>query len=71
MKKKYQSEVLEVLHETATGLHRLVLVDEKTMRDFDVSCLTNRKAFGKGYRGSQKKCRCQSSRVCKISDCDG
>ncbi len=41
MKKKYQSEALEALHETATGLHRLGLIDAKTMRDFDVSCLTN------------------------------
>jgi len=41
MKKKYQSEALEALHETATGLHRLGLIDTKTMRDFDVSCLTS------------------------------
>ena len=41
MKKKYQSEALEALHETATGLHRLGLIDPKTMRDFDVSCLTS------------------------------
>ena len=40
MAKKYQSEALEALHETATGLHRLGLIDAKTMRDFDASCLT-------------------------------
>ena len=40
-KKKYQSKALETLHETATGLHRLGLIDAKTMRDFDVSCLTS------------------------------
>lgn len=40
MAKKYRSEALEALHETATGLHRLGLIDNKTMRDFDVSCLT-------------------------------
>ncbi len=71
MKKKYQSEALEALHETATGLHRLGLIDTKTMRDFDVSCPDKRgKALGKGNRSSQKKCRCQSSRICKISECD-
>ncbi len=41
MAKKYQSEALEALHETATGLHRLGLIDTKTMRDFDASCLTS------------------------------
>ena len=40
MVKKYQTEALEALHETATGLHRLGLIDTKTMRDFDTSCLT-------------------------------
>jgi len=41
MAKKYQSEALEAVHETATGLHRLGLIDTKTMRDFDASCLTS------------------------------
>ena len=41
MAKKYQSEALEALHETATGLHRLRLIDTKTVRDFDASCLTS------------------------------
>ncbi len=40
MTKKYQSDALEALHETAQGLHRIGLIDTKTMRDFDVSCLT-------------------------------
>ncbi len=40
MAKKYQSDALEALHETAQGLHRIGLIDAKTMRDFDVSCLT-------------------------------
>jgi putative transcriptional regulator len=38
--RKYQSDALEALHETALGLHRIGLVDTKTMRDFDASCLT-------------------------------
>ena len=40
MAKKYQSDTLEALHETALGLHRIGLIDTKTMRDFDASCLT-------------------------------
>jgi putative transcriptional regulator len=40
MTKPYRSEALGVLHETAQGLRRLGLVDIKTMRDFDASCLT-------------------------------
>lgn len=40
MAKKYRSEALEALHETAMGLNRLGLIDAKTMRDFDASCLT-------------------------------
>jgi len=40
MKKKYRTDALAGAHETAEGLHRIGLVDAKTMRDFDVSCLT-------------------------------
>lgn len=41
MARKYRSDASEALHETALGLHRIGLVDAKTMRDFDASCLTN------------------------------
>ncbi|MDA8139344.1 MAG: DNA-binding transcriptional regulator [Desulfobacteraceae bacterium] len=40
MAKKYKSDPLEALHKTAEGLHRIGLVNRKTMRDFDASCLT-------------------------------
>jgi len=40
MKKKYRTNALAAAHETAAGLHRIGFVDAKTMRDFDVSCLT-------------------------------
>jgi putative transcriptional regulator len=40
MTKKYRSKALGALHETVRGLHRLGLVDTKTMREFDASCLT-------------------------------
>jgi predicted XRE-type DNA-binding protein len=38
-KNKYKSDILAVLHETAAGLHRIGLIPEKTMREFDASCL--------------------------------
>ena len=37
---KYRDAQLEVLHKTAAGLARLGALDKKTMRDFDVFCLT-------------------------------
>jgi putative transcriptional regulator len=38
--KKYRSNALEALHEAVTDLHRAGLIDTKTMREFDASCLT-------------------------------
>ena len=37
---KYRDVQLEVMHKTAAGLARLGALDKKTMRDFDVFCLT-------------------------------
>jgi putative transcriptional regulator len=34
------SDAMGALHETALGLHRVGLIDQKTMRDFDASWLT-------------------------------
>ena len=45
MAKKYRSDALAAAHETAVGLHRIGLIDTKTMRDFDASCLTTVKRF--------------------------
>ncbi len=38
--KKYRSEIAEAVHEGIKGLHRVGLVDKKTMREFDLRCLT-------------------------------
>lgn len=38
--KKYRSEIAETVHEGIKGLHRVGLVDKKTMREFDLRCLT-------------------------------
>jgi DNA-binding transcriptional regulator YiaG len=39
VKKKYQSEALMVCHQDAVGLHRLGLIDDAKMREFDEGCL--------------------------------
>lgn len=39
-KAKYRSEIAGVVHDGVRGMHRLGLVDKKTMREFDLRCLT-------------------------------
>jgi putative transcriptional regulator len=39
-KPKYRSKIARSVHETVRGLHRAGLVDKRTMRRFDASCLT-------------------------------
>ena len=39
-KPKPRSEVAAAVHEGVRGMHRLGLVDKKTMREFDLRCLT-------------------------------
>ncbi len=38
--RKYESSILRSVHLTVAGLHRIGLVDEATMRQFDAQCLT-------------------------------
>ena len=40
MTKKYRSKALGALHEAMQDLHQVGLLDTKTMREFDASCLT-------------------------------
>ena len=40
MPKKYRSSAMASIHETAAGLYRTGKLDQKTMREFDVLCLT-------------------------------
>lgn len=40
-KRKYRSPIAEAVHEGVRGMHRLGLADKKTMRKFDVRCLTS------------------------------
>ena len=39
-KSKFRSRISEAVHETARGLHRIGLIDQKTMRAFNATCLT-------------------------------
>ena len=39
-KTKFRSRISEAIHETASGLRRIGLIDQATMRGFDASCLT-------------------------------
>ncbi len=39
-KTRYRSQIAGAVHEGVRGMHRLGLVDKKTMREFDVRCLT-------------------------------
>ncbi len=36
---KTKSNILEAVHETATGLHRLGFIDQRKMRRYDALCL--------------------------------
>ena len=40
MPKKYQSSAMAAIHETASDLYEVGGIDRKTMRSFDVLCLT-------------------------------
>jgi len=37
--KKYESEALMVIHQDAEGLHRLGIISDAEMREFDEDCL--------------------------------
>lgn len=39
MTKTYRSEAFAAIHDTAEGLHEAGLIDKRTMREFDESCL--------------------------------
>ncbi len=40
MKRTYRSPIAEAVHDGVSAMHRLGLVDRRTMRDFDMRCLT-------------------------------
>ena len=40
MAKAYKSEALAAMHESMADLHKIGMLDAKTMREFDQACLT-------------------------------
>jgi len=40
MRKKYQSKILQAIHEDAAGMHKLGIISDAEMREFDRDCLT-------------------------------
>jgi len=55
MKKKYQSEILQVIHEDAEGMHRLGIISDERMRHYDEGCLVREP------KTTRKSARSQSS----------
>ena len=39
MKKKYQSKILQAIHEDAKGMHELGIISDERMRYYDNECL--------------------------------
>jgi len=39
MKKKYESEMLQVIHEDMKGMHELGIISDARMHEFDKICL--------------------------------
>ena len=39
-KRTYYSEIARDVHDSARGMYRVGIIDKKTMREFDIDCLT-------------------------------
>lgn len=42
MRKKYQSEILQVIHEDAKGMHELGIISDERMSYYDNECLVQK-----------------------------
>jgi len=54
MKNKYNSDLLEALHETAVGLHNIGVINDKEMREYDQDCLVKEPETAYGAEKSPK-----------------
>ena len=52
--KKYQSEALKVIHQDAEGLHRLGIISDKDMLEYDKGCLVEKPETTYGAKKSHK-----------------
>ena len=39
MRKKYQSKILQAIHEDAAGMYKLGIISDAEMREYDIDCL--------------------------------
>ena len=62
----YKSDAFEAIHSAARGLYETGAIDQKTLRDFDASCLANAPS-----EGSAKKTRTRAATRRKQSTADG
>ena len=54
MKNRYESDLLGSLHETALGLHKIGVINEQEMREYDRDCLVRKKELKKEMSKSIK-----------------
>ena len=52
--KKYQSEALMVVHQDAEGMHRLGIISDAEMKEFDEGCLVQEPKTGNEVENSSK-----------------
>jgi len=56
-KKKYQSKILQVIHEDMKGMHDLGIISDARMREFDKMCLPQEPKKPHKIAGSARKAR--------------
>ncbi|GHU56642.1 hypothetical protein FACS189442_5330 [Spirochaetia bacterium] len=55
MKKKYESELLMVCHETAQALHEIGAITDAEMREYDEDCLMHEPSSPSTASGNPKQ----------------
>ena len=55
MKRKYESEILQVIHEDMMGMHELGIISDARMREFDEDCLMKEDETGPEAENSPKE----------------
>jgi len=57
LKKKYQSKILQVIHEDMKGMHELGIISDARMRYYDSECLVKEPPKPHKIAGSARKAR--------------
>ena len=55
MRKKYQSKILQAIHEDATGMHKLGIISDARMREYDRDCLVQEPETTRKTANSQSR----------------